>query len=78
MSCEVVSEKDDALHGKAIRKEIKITFSLSGASRSWLMLLYIPKNAAGKVPLTLGLNFKGNHAASAESDVIMSGRGCDG
>lgn len=78
MKHEILSVKDDALDGRAIRKEIKMTFSHRGNSRSWTMLLYIPKNAKGKVPVTLGLNFRGNHAASPENDVIMTGRKCDG
>lgn len=78
MSREVISVKEDALDGKAIRKEIKITFSHRGQERSWLMLLYIPKNVSGKVPLTIGLNFRGNHTTTLEADVTPSGRNCDG
>lgn len=71
---EVVSFRDDALDGKAFRKEIKITFSQGGNSRSMLMLIYIPKDAKEKVPLFLGLNFKGNHTTTSEDDVIETGR----
>jgi hypothetical protein len=78
MSYEVVSEKDDALDGKAIRKEIKIAFANRGRSCEWTMLLYIPKNAGKRVPVTLGLNFKGNHTTTPEDDVIMTGRNCSG
>lgn len=78
MSREVISVKEDALDGKAIRKEIKITFFHRGQERSWLMLLYIPKNVSGKVPLTIGLNFRGNHTTTQEADVTPSGRNCDG
>ncbi len=77
-SAEVVRVKEDALDGKAIRKEIKITFSHRGAERSWLMLLYIPKNVSGKVPLAIGLNFRGNHTTTVENDVIETGRDCTG
>lgn len=78
MSREVISVREDALDGKAIRKEIKITFFHRGQERSWLMLLYIPKNVSGKVPLTIGLNFRGNHTTTLEADVTPSGRNCDG
>ncbi|MBR7131602.1 MAG: acetylxylan esterase [Lentisphaeria bacterium] len=78
MSCEILSEKDDALHGKARRKEIKITFYKENRQHSILMLLYIPRNAKSKVPVCLGLNFKGNHTTVAEDDCLISGRGLDG
>ncbi len=75
---EVVSCKEDALNGKAIRKEIKLTFIQGEKSHSILMLLYIPKNVEGKVPVFLGLNFKGNHTTTLEEDVIETGRDTDG
>lgn len=78
MSYEVVSCRDDALDNCAIRKEIRITFRQDGLSHSMLMLLYIPKNAKGKVPVFLGLNFRGNHTTTNETDVIESGRDLDG
>ena len=73
MNREVLTVRSDALGGKAVRKEIRITFAHQGDCRSWTMLLYIPKNVSGKVPVVLGLNFKGNHAAAAENDVIITG-----
>ncbi|MBE6356701.1 MAG: acetylxylan esterase [Lentisphaerae bacterium] len=73
MSREVLTVRHDALGGKAIRKEIRLTFTHQGHSRSWTMLLYIPVNASGKVPVVLGLNFKGNHASAGEDDVLITG-----
>lgn len=78
MSYEILNVKNDALDGRAIRKEIRISFFHQGSCRSWVMLLYIPKDAKGKVPVTVGLNFRGNHTTTAESDVIMTGKKCDG
>ncbi|MBE6379553.1 MAG: acetylxylan esterase [Lentisphaerae bacterium] len=78
MSHEVLSCKSDALCDQAIRKEIRITFTQGSRSRSWIMLLYIPKNAVGPVPVTLGLNFKGNHTTTLEDDVLMTGKNCAG
>lgn len=74
MISEVVSCREDALDNTAIRKEIRITFRHGGLSHSMLMLVYIPKNIKGKAPVFLGLNFKGNHAAATETDVIKTGR----
>ena len=71
---EVVSEKNDALDNTAIRKEIRLTFLMNnGRKHSFVMLLYIPKNAEKPVPVFLGLNFKGNHASTLENDVMMTG-----
>ena len=75
---EVVSVKEDALNNTAIRKEIKLTFTNNGKSHSFLMLLYIPKNVSGPVPVYLGLNFKGNHVTTLETDVIPTGRNTAG
>ncbi|MBQ4328340.1 MAG: acetylxylan esterase [Lentisphaeria bacterium] len=75
---EVVSCRNDALGGRAVRKEIKITFRQGENSHSMLMLVYIPKDAKGKVPVFLGLNFKGNHTTTSEEDVIESGRDTEG
>lgn len=75
---EVITLKEDALENTAIRKEIKLTFSHQGKSHSFIMLLYIPKNVSGPVPVFLGLNFKGNHATANETDVIQTGMKLDG
>ena len=79
---ELLSQKDDALDGIAIRREIRIHAAMAnGRSIAFIMLLYLPKNAVNKpVPAFLGLNFKGNHTTTPEDDVIQTGtnepRGC--
>ena len=78
MKFEVVSCREDALDNSAIRKEIKITFRNGQLSHCMLMLVYIPKNVPGKVPVFIGLNFKGNHTTTPEDDVIMTGRNLAG
>ena len=75
---EIISVKDDALNNTAVRKEIKLTFSMNGKKHSFVMLLYIPKNAVAPVPVFVGLNFKGNHTVTPEKDVLMTGRNVDG
>ena len=75
---EVISVKEDALDNTAIRKEIKLTFSHKGKSHSFVMLLYIPKNAPAPVPVFIGLNFKGNHTTTVETDVMQTGRNLAG
>jgi hypothetical protein len=75
---EVVSEKNDALNNTAVRKEIKLTFSMNGKTHSFVMLLYIPKNLSAPAPVFVGLNFRGNHTVTPENDVIMTGKTLDG
>ena len=66
-SSEILAQKDDALDGTAIRKEIRLHFGMhDGRSYHFDMLLYIPKNAPRPVPAFVGLNFKGNHNCTDE------------
>ena len=69
---EVLSERPDALGGAAVRRELLIHI-LSPSGKTWRlnMLLYLPKQAKGKVPAFLGLNFKGNAGCSEESDLRL-------
>jgi hypothetical protein len=69
----LLSEKNDALNGIAIRREIGITFRNNGKTHSVVMLVYLPKNTAAPVPAFLGLNFKGNHHTTGETDVLHTG-----
>ena len=72
MTFEVLSVRSDALDGTAVRKEIRLHFARNdGGEHAADLLLYLPKNAPGPVPVFLGLNFTGNHAASDEPDVRM-------
>lgn len=74
LSFKVLTEKPDALNHLAIRREIEIICSMNnGKKHSFILLLYIPKSVKGKVPVFLGLNFKGNHATTREEDVIKNG-----
>lgn len=69
----LLRQKDDALEGTAVRKEIEIVCSMKdGRSFSFTMLLYLPKGATAPVPAFLMMNFYGNHAASDEPDVLIS------
>lgn len=74
MKFELLTEKDDALSGLAVRKELKIVCSMrSGREFTFVILVYIPKKAAAPAPVFLGLNFKGNHNTTKETDVIPTG-----
>jgi len=75
MRFDILTERDDALDNIAIRKEVKITCSMrNGRDFSFIILVYMPKNATAPSPVFCGLNFKGNHNTTKEIDVMMTGR----
>lgn len=68
----IIAHKDRALDGMAVRDEVVITLSGAGNKIELNLMIYLPKNSAGPIPIFLGLNFYGNHTISPESDVQMS------
>lgn len=68
---KVIETNNDALGGKAIRKQILITFDdypqLSGIN----LLIYIPKHIK-KPPVFVGLNFEGNQSLGNDPDVLLT------
>ncbi len=65
VSHRIVSVDDEALGGKAVRREIDLEMRRGDQSMSVSMLVYTPKTDS-KVATFLGLNFQGNH--TVESD----------
>ncbi len=73
MRCEVVEESDEALQGRAIRRQVLMTFTSGGLERKALMLIYLPREADGPVPVFTMLNFNGNEAVYPDDpDIIHS------
>lgn len=67
----VLEESDDAVNGKAIRKQIEMTVKTAYGESKALMLMYLPKSDQ-PVPVFIGLNFKGNHTAYSDPAIIPS------
>jgi hypothetical protein len=67
MTFELASIDQAALGGKAIRKEVSIGIE----GKAMRLLLYIPADARGPVPVFLGLNFQGNHAINADPGITL-------
>lgn len=70
-SFDVVEESFSALNGKAIRKQVELSFEKNGRHLTFSILMYLPK-VEGKVPLFLGYNFYGNHTVNNDVDIIIS------
>ena len=66
-----VVEQGDALDGKALRKQVKITVSTGKGASDALLLLYTPKQEK-KAPVIVGLNFRGNHTVLHDPAIIPS------
>jgi len=65
----VRERKKNARGGRATRLRIGILFEGSEHGRQMELLVYLPNNARGPVPLFLGLNFDGNFATTEEKDL---------
>src|SRR5438270_8912745 len=69
---EVRSIDKNALGGKAIRKEVVVYFTADKKGPKMEILIYLPANAKGKMPIFGGLNFGGNQAVSADPGITIT------
>jgi hypothetical protein len=69
---DVFDEDANALDGKAIRKQIRVT-AADGEKRVRIhLLMYLPKQAKQQaVPVMLLLNFGGNHTISSDPAIVL-------
>ena len=71
-SCELVHENKQALGGLATMQQVMFTFCGQGREVKALLLVYIPNNRQGRVPVFIGYNFPGNHAITNDKSVLYS------
>ena len=74
MSFEVFERGDGALDGKALRKQVTVRFAEGDGAPSMDILIYLPADAKGPVPLFVGLNFRGNHIVGTDPAIRLSTR----
>ena len=69
---ETLSENQNALDGKAICKQIKVTLSRRDLFREIYLLIYLPKTSQENFPVFLGYNFNGNHTVHSDPEILIS------
>lgn len=72
VSYELLTENPKALNGKATSKQVKFIFSNGKKSIEAILLMYIPNEYKGKVPVFVGYNFKGNHTTTLDTTILYS------
>ncbi len=72
MNFVLLEESDNALKGKAIRKQYRVELEDLGGKHYFEVLIYIPKREKKPVPAVIGLNFGGNHTITDEPEVVLS------
>ena len=70
-SFDVVESSDNALGGRAKRKQVELTFAKDGKELSFTILIYLPNNIE-KAPLFVGYNFYGNHTVTNDVNILIS------
>ncbi len=75
LSFHVFEQDENALDGKAIRKQITVRFSAETDDGPAMdMLIYLPKNQTQPIPTFVGLNFSGNHSIYPDPAIKLSTR----
>ncbi len=72
LSFQPVETNGDALGATAIRKQITIHLSADQDAPTIDLLLYLPKAAAGPVPVFVGLNFGGNQTVHPDREIRLA------
>ena len=62
----------NALEGKATRKEVTIFFTANDNGPVMNLLMFIPNKTAHRVPVFVGLNFQGNHSVQPDVGIRVT------
>ena len=63
-------EEGSALGGRAVRRQVAIRFGQNGPQME--LLVFLPADKNGPVPLFVGLNFQGNHSIHDDPSIRLS------
>ena len=72
LSFETASVDKNALAGTVERKMITVRFSRNRADPAMNLLIYLPRERSARVPVFLGVNFRGNHTVSNDPGVPVT------
>ncbi|MCM4167034.1 Carbohydrate esterase [Arenibacter antarcticus] len=70
-SYKILEQEDNALNGKANRRQVELTFKHNDKVLSFTILLYLPKKVENTA-VFLGYNFYGNHTITEDESVLIS------
>jgi hypothetical protein len=70
-SVKTVENSSKALGGRAIRKQVELTFKNSGKELKVNLLIYLPKNVK-KAPVFTGYNFYGNQSVADDPEILIT------
>ncbi len=68
---KIVEQSENALGGKAVRKQVVLTFRGNQKELNVNLLIYLPKKS-GKVPVFVGYNFYGNQAVTDDPEIFLT------
>ncbi len=72
MHFELLESDDNALNGKARRKQVAVYFTADKSGPRMELLLYLPAGNSDAVPVFLGPNFSGNHTIHGDPAIHLS------
>ncbi len=72
MRFETTSVGENALGGKATRKQVTIHFTREANGPQMNLLIYVPNHCKRPTPLFMGLNFMGNHTVHADPGIHLA------
>lgn len=76
VNSSVIEESDDALDGKAKRKQVKLQFTNESrpdvAPVDVYLLMYLPADVEESVPVFVAYNFYGNHTIHADPEIKLN------
>jgi hypothetical protein len=69
MTFKVIEKGNPAFEGKAIRRQVTVYFTKDTSSYKMDLLIYLPANAKGKVPLLLNVSFSANESTIQDQGI---------
>lgn len=69
---KLLQTNPSCLNGKATMQQVLFTFTTEQKSHQALLLVYIPNERKGRVPVFVSYNFKGNHTVSMDEEILYS------